>query len=159
MAQIEVDSALAALPHALAWAARLLILLAAETAIHVRVDIARPQLVFQKLIQRPLDTAGTEVDHYRDVRDRACLNGLIVREPFGAFEVSALYADDDARILQRDLAGLLAVHVLHILLNRAAAHAGAHNVQQCQNARLRSIDYPLLELREAAPARRAGIHH
>src|SRR5581483_6269650 len=64
----------------------------------------------------------------------------------------------DVVILFRHVRGRLGIHVFEILLDCAAAHSTAHDVQERQHARLGAVDHAVLEVGEIPPSGTAGIH-
>ena len=133
------------------------ILLAADSGVHVRVNVIRPQLDGDELRERTLRSSRTEIDHHGNVGQRARFNGALDGRPFRSGEVRGLDAHDDARIPARHVGGRLCGHVLQILLEFSAAHAVPDDVQERQNASRGAIDDALLEVLEIAPARSADV--
>src|SRR5262249_9034450 len=100
VADIEDDALLAPVEHRLARPFSLRILLAAMAAIHVREDIARPQILHKQVLDRPARAqVAAEIDHHRNVSDVPSLNSLLVRSPLRPREVRALDSDDQALML------------------------------------------------------------
>ena len=68
-----------------------------------------------------------------------------------------LDADNHAGVTAGQIGGGLRLHVGEILFELAAPHAVADDVEEGQDARLRSIDDAGLEVVEVAPAGAAGV--
>ena len=106
---------------------------------------------------RPLRMVLAEVHHHRHVGQRAGLDGTLDRRPLRALVVRGLDADDDVAMPAGHVGGGLHVHVGEVLLERAAAHAVADDVEEREHARLRAGDDPIVEVLEVAPAGAAGV--
>ena len=116
-----------------------------------------PELLRHQLGQRAFGLVRAEVDHHRHVRERAGFDRALDRRPLGAGVVRRLDADDQPWMPARHVRGRLRLHVREVLLERAAAHAVADDVEKGEDAGLRAIDDALLEILEVAPAGAAGI--
>ena len=133
-------------------------LAAAAAGIGVRVDVAGSEHPLEQLLDRPHARAA-EVDHHGDVGDRPRFNGPLVRRPFRPIEVRTLDADDDTLVLQRHIGRRLDFHVGEVLLDRAAAHPVADDVEEGGHAGLRFVDDASFEVVEVPPSRTAGIRN
>ena len=134
--------------------------LVAQARVHVRVDVARPQLLRDEVRERPLvGVVVAEIDHHRNVRRRCRFDRALDRGPFRSGVVRGLDADDRPLVLLRHRRGRLRIHVGEVLLELPAAHPVADDVDEGQHARARAIDDARLEVLEVPPARPAGIGH
>jgi hypothetical protein len=73
--------------------------------------------------------------------------------------MGGLHADDNAGIFAGLVGGGLGVHVFDVLLDFAAAHAAADDVEKGENTGFGAIDDAILEIGEVAPAGTAGVGH
>ena len=129
----------------------------AHVAVHVRQDVARPQVLVEEIVERQRREVAAEVDHHRHLGVGAGLDRAIDRVPVAAVVVRHLDADDHARVLADAHRRQLGVHVVRILLGRPALHPRADDVEERQDPRLRGVDDVGLELAEVAPAGAAGV--
>ena len=132
------------------------ILLAAVAAVHVREDVAGPEVLREQLVDRPYAGAA-EIDHHRDVGDLADFHGARKRLPFRTGIVRALDADDEPLVLQRHVGGRL-----DFLSVRSCSYFPPElpRPTMLMSARIacsRRIDDALLHVLEVAPSRPAGI--
>ena len=70
-----------------------------------------------------------------------------------------LDADDGVAVGDGEFRRGLGIHVGDILFLGVTGHAGAPDIQEGQHASARAIDDGLLEMREVASSRRAGVDH
>ena len=148
----------AAVHHGFARPLGLRILLATNAAVAVGVDVARPEVLVEQIVQRPTGAhVAAEVHHYWNVGGLPDLLRIDVRRPFRPGEVRAFDPDDQPLIFVDRVDGRLHFHVHQVLLSAAFLHAHAHDVKEGQHAGLLRIDDALLEVLEAAPSARAGI--
>ena len=131
--------------------------LAPQARVHVGVDVARPQLLRDQLFDRPFGLVRPEVHHDGNAGDGAGFDGALDRRPLRTGIVRRLDPDDEALVLERHLGSRLGLHVGEVLLELAAAHAVADDVDERQHARPRSVDDPGLEVLEVPPAGAAGV--
>ena len=131
--------------------------LVAKPGIHVRVDVAGPQLFRDELGHRTLGAVGAKVDHHRNVRLRARFDRALDRRPLGTGVVRGLDPYDQAFVSHRHVRRRLGFHVGQVLLELVAAHAGADDIEERQDSGFRSIDDAILEIVEAPPARRSCV--
>ena len=110
-----------------------------------------------QILEGPFGAEIAKIHHHRHVAELAGFDCAIDRIPFGAAIVRGLDADDLVAMLAHAHRRERRVHVAQILLDRAALHAGADDVEEREDARPRSIDDLLLELQEVAPSRAAGV--
>ncbi len=160
VADIEDDSSLTSVDHGLARTLRHRILLAADAAVGVGVDVARAEILVQQVVHgAPGRDVSAEIDHHRDVGELAHLLGLFIRCPFAPVEMRALDADDEPLVSQRHVRRGLDLHVRQVLFDRSRAHSGADDIEKRRDAGFRSVDHTRLEVIEGAPARAAGVGH
>ncbi len=159
LAHVEENTPLAALDKRLTGPQSNRVLLVTKTRVHVRIDVAGPQLLRQQIVERPLRMIDSKIHHHRNVSLGSGNDGLLHRLPFRAREVSSLDADNGVGILERHGRRLFPIHVIHVLLVVAAAHARADNIEHGKYARLRAIDNAILEVLKVAPSRATCIHH
>ena len=131
-------------------------LLAAAAGVGVRIDVPRTEILLEELLDRA-NAGVAEVDHDRDVGDLPRLFGLDVGVPLRSAVVRALHADDDALVLERKFTGDFPLHVLQVVLDLAASHAVADDVEEGEDAGAGLVDDPCLEIFEVAPAGAAGV--
>jgi hypothetical protein len=72
--------------------------------------------------------------------------------------MSALDSDYNARILESELAGGLAVHIVKIVLVFGTPHTCANDINFGQNTRNRTIDNLFFEVGKVSPPRRTRIY-
>ncbi len=136
---VELHAALAALDHRRARSLRDFVVFAAHAAVHVREDVARPEILGDELHDRPAHLlVAAEIHHDGDVGHLADFLGAFVGRPLRSGKVGALDADDRALVLHRHRRGLLDLHVGDALLELSLAHAEADDVEEGDDAGLRT---------------------
>ena len=158
MSHVEDHAALAALDHSRIHVSGY-IEFVAQSGIAVRVDIARPQLLFEQVGERPLRLIRAEIHHHGNIRERSRFHRVLDRSPFRPGVMRGLDADDQPWILLCHIRRGLRLHIGEIVFIFRTAHARAHDIQERQHARLRAIDHVLFEIFEILVARAAGIRH
>ncbi len=133
------------------------ILLATQARVDVRVDVAWTELLRDQLAQGPFGLARSEVHHDRQVRQRARLDGALDGRPLWSGIVRRLDPDNQPRMTASHVGRRLHLHVGEILFVLRAAHAVADDVEEREDAGLRSIDDARLEVLEVPPAGAAGV--
>ena len=156
---VEDHAALARLEHERPHAA--LLVDDRDAPVHVRVgvreDVAWAQMLHEQIFERQRRRVAAEIDHDRHVGRAARLDAAEHGIPFGPAVVRDLDPDDDAGVLSDAHGRQPRVHVREVLLDRAALHARADDVDEREDARPGAIDHLILELREVAPARAAHV--
>ena len=126
-----------------------------HVGVHVGHDVARPQVLEQQVFERERGRVVAEVDHHRHVHGGSRLDRTLDRIPFSARIMRDLDPDDRGRVLLDPHRGEPRVHVAEVLLDRAALHARADDVDEGEHAGAGAIDDLFLELREVPPSRSA----
>ena len=161
MSEVEQHAPLARLNH-------IRLDLSAETidqfdltvVVHVRVNVARTQMLQQLFARRPPGISENfVVNHDRNAGEPPRCYGTIDRRPAGAAEMRRLDADDHVSMPLDHLGRLLRLHILGVAFVRLAHHARADDVEQSQHARLGMRHNRFVELLERAPAAAARIHY
>ena len=122
----------------------------------MRIHVAGAEMLQDQILMRAFDAERAKVHHDGYIRRFAGLDGVIDGDPFRPGEVRGFDADDELGVLLDHGGDRSRIHVFHVLLHRAA-HAGADDVQERKDARLRPVDDTLFEDFEVAPAGRAGV--
>ena len=136
MADVEQHAARAPVDHRFAWSLRVSILLAAYAPVHVREDVASPEVLVQKIVKRPARSdIRAKIDHHRNFGRAAHLDSSFVRRPLRAAEMRALDADDHALVFQRHGGRRCDFHVCQVLLDGTGSHPRADDVDEGHDAR------------------------